>query len=261
MTDDRLGENHVIVTGAAKGIGRGIAVRASQSGADVTVFDVDADGAAETADLVREQGSRAETCDVDVTDPDTIESGLEAATDALGPVDGFVNNAGIQDVLPILETSPAQWDRYMAVNAKGTFLCSKAVAQHMIEEAVQGSIVNIASVAAVDPAPGQGVYGASKGAVAAFTVVLAKELAEHGINANTINPGGVDTPMFRKWVGQHAEEEQPDVETTVTEMTSGEGGIRNLGRPEDIGNLATFLLSDESAWITGEAYDIRGAHE
>lgn len=259
MTDDRLDGYHVVVTGAAKGIGRGISLRASQSGADVTVFDVDAEGAAETANLIRNQGSRAETCEVDVTEMDVIESGIEAATDALGPIDGFVNNAGIQDVLPILETSGEQWDRYMAVNAKGTFLCSKAVAHHMIEENVKGSIVNVASAAAVDPSPGQGAYGASKGAVAAFTIVLAKELAEHGVNANSINPGGVETQMFRKWVAQHADAAEPDIDATLAEMKSNRGGIRSLGRPEDVGHLATFLLSDEAAWISGEAFGIKGA--
>lgn len=259
MSNERLAGRHVVVTGAANGIGRGIAVCAAKDGANVSIFDVDESSAAKTTELIEAEGVQALVCDVDVSDRADVQAGIERATEVRGPIDGLVNNAGIQDVVPILETSEDQWDRYMAVNAKGTFLCSKLVAEHMTEEEIAGSIVNIASMSAVDPSPGQGAYGASKGAVAAFTVVLAKELREHGINANAINPGGVETPMYRKWLKQHSDEDDPDVDDQIA-ATKADDGIRRLGQPADIGNMTTFLLSDEAEWISGEAYQIKGAH-
>lgn len=255
MPDDRLEGRHVVVTGGARGIGQGIAVRVAAAGADVTVFDIDAAG--ETASRIRDTGSEAFATRVDVADEPSVGSGEAAAVDRLGRIHGLVNNAGVQELFPVVETTADEWDRQLAVNARGTFLCSKAVATHMIEAGVAGSIVNIASMSAIDPHAGQGAYAASKGAVAAFTVALAEELVEHGINANVINPGAVDTPMFRR-----LHEEHPEGSDTAGDTGGGEipdGAIDRLGWPVDIGHLAVLLLSDEGEWITGEALNVRGA--
>lgn len=160
--------------------------------------------------------------------------------------------------MPILSTTEREWDRHFDVNAKGQFICSKAVADRMIEDGVAGSIVNVASVALFRPGTEQGAYSASKGAVASFTRALAMELAEHGINANYVNPGGVRTPMFEQWLVDIAEMGGSSKETILDEV-DGESSIQRLGTPEYIGNLVTFLLSDEAEWITGEGYTIRGA--
>lgn len=257
MQDDRLLGRHIIVTGAAQGIGRGIATRVARAGADVCLFDVNVEGLETTADHVCEEGSEAVTQAVDVTDDTAIRDALSTATDVLGPVDGLVNNAGIQDAVPILETTEAQWDRHLNVNAKGVFLVSKAVAEQMIEEDVEGDIVNVASVGAVRPFSGQGAYAASKAAVRAFTVVLAKELAPYGITANSVNPGTVDTPMVEQWLAENAAQQDQDPED-VLEDTVDMHVLDRIGDPEEVGHIVALLLSGEGDWITGEAINVDG---
>lgn len=259
MQDDRLADRHVIVTGAAQGIGRGIAVRAARAGANVTIFDVNTADAERTAELVREEGKSASIHDVDVTDADDIDSALDAAAAAYGPVDGLVNNAGVQSSIPILETTEADWDRHMDVNAKGVFLVSKAVASHMIDHSVEGSIVNIASVGAVRPFEGQGVYGASKAAVQTFTVVLAKELANHGITVNSVNPGTIETPMVEQWLEENAEQRGTTPEAELAETVDAHV-LDRIGQPEEVGHVVVLLLSEEGEWITGESVTIDGGY-
>lgn len=259
MQDDRLADRHVVVTGAAQGIGRGIAVRAARAGADVTVFDVKADGTEETASRIRDHGSSASVQAVDVTDADAVGAAIDAAVEELGSIDGLVNNAGVQMSVPIRETTEADWDRHFDVNAKGVFLTSRAVADHMVDAGVEGNIVNVASVAAVRPFEGQGAYGASKAAVETFTVVLAKELAEHGITANAINPGTIETPMVEQWLAENAEARgvTPD---EVLQETVDAHLLDRIGQPEEIGHVAVLLLSDEGNWITGETVAVDGGY-
>jgi len=257
MQDDRLADRHVVVTGAAQGIGRGIAVRAARAGADVTVFDVNTEGAHRTAELVRGEGTDASVRDVDVTDADAIDAAVAAAVEEFGPIHGLVNNAGVQSAVPILETTEADWDRHFDVNAKGVFRCSKAVAQQMIDDGVEGSIVNVASVGAVRPFAGQGAYAASKAAVKTFTVVLAKELAEHGITANSINPGTIETPMVEQWLEENAEQRDITPEAMLEETVDAHA-LDRIGQPEEVGNVAVLLLSEEGEWMTGESVTIDG---
>jgi len=255
MEDDRLQDRHVVVTGGARGIGRGIATRVARAGADVTIFDVKRDEAESTADRIREQGVRAAVVDVDVSDEADVISGIEAAVDDLGAVHGLVNNAGVQDAIPLLETTENEWDKHAKINAKGSFFCAKHVAQHMIDEQVEGAIVNIASTAAERPFTGQGAYAASKAAVVAMTIVLAKELGDHDIRVNAINPGTVDTPMVQQWLEENAA--QTDMtEEELLESALEEHTLDRMGDPEEIGHVATLLLSDEGAWITGETVNV-----
>lgn len=257
MRDDRLADRHVVVTGAARGIGRGIATRIARAGANVSIFDVNTEDAETTAELVREEGSRATVYEVDVTDAAAIAGALDAAVEEFGPVEGLVNNAGVQRSIPILETTEDEWDRHVDVNAKGVFLCSKAVATRMREAGVEGSIVNVASVGAVRPFPGQGAYAASKAGVRAFGVVLAKELAEDGITVNSVNPGTIDTPMVERWLEENAEREGTTPEEILAE-TVDMHVLDRIGRPEEVGHAVAFLLSEEAAWITGESVNVDG---
>lgn len=257
--DDRLGGSHVIVTGGARGIGRGIAVRCARAGADVSLFDVRTDVAEETRDAIRETGSEATVFEVDVTDPAAVESAVADARAAHGPIDGLVSNAGIQRSVPILETTPEEWDRHFDVNAKGVFLCSKHVAESMIEDGVAGSIVNVASVGADRPFRGQGAYGASKAAVIAFTSVLARELSDHGITANAIKPGTVETPMVTEWLEEKAAADGV-TEEELLDRTVDEHALDRIGRPEEIGHVAVLLLSEEGEWMTGEAIAVDGGY-
>ncbi|WP_254280615.1 SDR family NAD(P)-dependent oxidoreductase [Haloarcula marina] len=257
--DSRLAGKHVIVTGGARGIGRGIAVRCARSGADVSLFDLRSSVAEETAQRVRELGGEAAVYEVDVTDEAAVEEAVAAACDELGPIHGLVNNAGVQQAIPLLETTEADWDRHMAVNAKGTFFVAKHVAASMIDDGIEGSIVNISSVGAEQPLAGQGAYGASKAAVLAFTTVLANELAEYGITANAIKPGTVDTPMVTQWLEERAEQ-YDKTENELLAETVDEHVLDRIGKPEEVGHVATLLLSEEGDWITGESIAIDGGY-
>ena len=259
QTDDRLSDRHVVVTGGAQGIGRGIAVRCARAGADVTVFDTKPDVAAETASLVRETGSEAAVYEVDVTDESAVEAAVRSATDELGPIRGLVNNAGIQRAIPLLETSEAEWDAHFDVNAKGTFLVSKAVAASMVDNGVAGSIVNVSSVGAERPFPGQGAYGASKAAVLAFTSVLAKELSDHGITVNAVKPGTVETPMVEAWLDEHAEQSEKTREEVLADALD-DHVLDRMGRPEEVGHVVALLLSEEGEWMTGESIAVDGGY-
>lgn len=259
QSDARLRGNHIVVTGGARGIGRGIAVRCARAGADVSIFDTKPEIAAETADLVREHGSNAAVYEVDVTDADVVDGAVESAVEALGPIDGLVNNAGVQQAIPLLETTEPEWDLHFDVNTKGTFFVSKAVATQMVEHDIEGSIVNISSVGAERPFPGQGAYGASKAAVLAFTTVLAKELSEHGITVNALKPGTIETPMVETWLEEHAEQSGKSPDEILSE-TLDVHILDRIGQPEEIGHLAVLLLSEEGNWITGESIAIDGGY-
>nr|WP_328766063.1 SDR family oxidoreductase [Halomicroarcula nitratireducens] len=177
--DSRLAGRHIVVTGAARGIGRGIAQRMYSRRRERLDF---------------RYATREGDGDVDVSEEASVIAGVEAAAAELGEIHGLVDNAGIQRSVPLLETSAEEWDRQFAVNARGTFLVAKRVAEQMIADGVEGSIVNVSSVGAERPFRGQGAYGASKAAVRTLTTVLAKELSDHGITANAIKPGTVETP-------------------------------------------------------------------
>lgn len=259
MEDDRLAAHHIVVTGGARGIGRGIATRVAKAGADVTVFDMDVDSAQETATMVREHGSDAHVVEVDVSDRKSVQDGVDEAIDRFGVIHGLVNNAGVQRAIPIIETTEDEWDFHQDVNAKGTFLCSKAIAQHMLDEDIEGAIVNVASVAAERAFPGQGAYATSKAGVIAFTQVLAKELGEHRITVNAINPGTVDTPMVQQWLDEHAAEGETTEEEFLEDAIAAHT-IERIGQPEEIGHMATLLLSTEGDWITGETINVDGGY-
>jgi 3-oxoacyl-[acyl-carrier protein] reductase/meso-butanediol dehydrogenase/(S,S)-butanediol dehydrogenase/diacetyl reductase len=257
MDDDRLAGSHVIVTGGARGIGRGVATRVARAGADVSVFDTDTEGAAETAARVREAGGDAVAVEVDVADVGDIDRGLSTAVDELGTVHGLVNNAGVQRSVPVLESTTDDWDFHVDVNARGEFFCAQRVAEHMVENDVAGAVVNVASTAAERPLAGQGTYAASKSAVVGFTTVMAQELGEHGITVNAINPGTVDTPMVRAWAEENAERTGVTVEEMLQEAVDLHI-LDRIGRPEEIGHVATLLLSAEGDWITGEVVNVDG---
>jgi len=259
QTDNRLADRHVVVTGGARGIGRGIAVRCARSGADVSLFDLRPDTATKTAAAVRDEGGEAAVYEVDVTDETAVESAVAEAREGLGPIHGLVNNAGVQQAIPLLETTEEDWDRHMAVNAKGTFFVAKHVAQRMIDDGIEGSIVNISSVGAERPFEGQGAYAASKSAVLAFTTVLAKELAEHGITANAIKPATVDTPMVQQWLEERAEQYGKTEDELLAE-TVDEHVLDRIGQPEEVGHTAVLLLSEEGDWITGESIAVDGGY-
>ena len=240
-----------IVTGAAKGIGRGIAETLARHGADVTVADLDGEGAEETASAIG--GNAAQ---VDVTDERSIAALVDAAIERDGRIDILVNNAGVSKSLPFVEIDEAEWDRVFDINVKGVFLVCRAVVPHMIERRA-GKIVNVASMVGKEAIPLFVHYSASKFAVIGITQGLAKELAEYDINVNAVCPGVVRTPLWEPLLDQLSATKGISREAAFDEFIAGVP----LGRPqtpEDVGEVVAFLASDQARNMTGQGINVTG---
>lgn len=237
----RLQDRVAIVTGAAKGIGRGIASVFASEGATVVVADVDRDGGEETVAELRGDGTFV-ACDV--SQEDQVKKLMQETVDRFGALDVLVNNAGVGVYHPLTEATVEDFDRALAVNLRGPFLCSKYAVPHLRESA-NGSIVNIASVHSVQNVGGTVPYASSKGGVAALTRASAIDLAPDGIRVNAICPGWIDTPLIR---GIFQEADDPEGMRGEVERRQLLG---RLGTPEEVGKAALFLASDEASYVTG----------
>jgi 3-oxoacyl-[acyl-carrier protein] reductase len=240
----RLNERVAAVTGAGRGIGRAIALALAREGAAVIVSDLDLASAQETARDIEARGGRARAIQVDVTRPPDAAALVERAVGAFGALDILVNNAGIYPSAPIVEIDADEWDLVMAVNLKGTFLCSQAAVAQMMGQG-RGAIVNIASVDAKMRTTGNAHYAAAKAGVISFTRTLACEMSSHGIRVNAVAPGWIATEALLaktdRW--QKAVEDIP---------------VGRLGQPEDVAEAVVFLVSDVAGYITGEILDVNG---
>ncbi|MAG37407.1 MAG: hypothetical protein CL878_14325 [Dehalococcoidia bacterium] len=256
----QLAEQAAVVTGAARGIGRGIALRLADEGADVIVADIEGDAAQGTVSEIRRKGRRALAVPCDVTDQADVQAMVRSALDEFGRVDILVNNAGVgQRVAATVDLAEAEWERVLAVNITGVFLCSKYVAREMMRRD-SGKIINISSVNGVSGRPLVAAYNASKWAVLGFTKTLAVELAPYQVNVNAICPGPVDAPPT-EFQEAHAAERAAlmgisaaDVREQLRQATP----LGRLARPSDIGAAAAFLASEDSAHITGEYLIVSG---
>jgi len=240
----RLEKRVAAVTGAGRGIGRAIALALGREGAAVMVSDLDLTSARETAQEIEARGGRAQALRVDVTDPLDAVALVQKAVEVFGGLDILVNNAGIYPSAPIVETDAQEWDLVMAVNLKGTFLCSQAAVVQMMSQG-RGVIVNIASVDAKMRTTGNAHYAAAKAGVISFTRTLACEMASHGIRVNAVAPGWIATEaLLAKTDRWHkAVEDIP---------------VGRLGQPEDVAEAVVFLVSDVASYITGEILDVNG---
>ena len=256
-----LKDSVAIVTGGARAIGRGIALELARAGANVVVADLpsvqeDLDA---TCAAVESEGVQALAVHCDVRDWSQVEAMAKAALDRFGRIDVLVNNAGVIGVAPVVAMSEEEWDRVLDVNLKGTFLCCKAVAPHMMERR-SGRIVNLSSQAGKRGAPGIAHYCTSKFGLIGFTQSLALELAGSNVTVNAVCPGEVDSKMWR--------------ETLLPALALGRGGTPEeaweswikervpLGRPqtaEDIGQAVVFLCRADN--ITGESINVTGGSE
>jgi len=234
-----------IVTGAGQGVGRGIALKLAEKGADVAVADINLETANMTTGEVRNLGRKAVAIKVDVASRSEAQNMVETAIKEFGKLDILVNNAGIARSRTLLKLQEKDWDEVLNVNVKGVFNCIQAVANHMIERRY-GKIVNISSIYGRTGAIGEINYSASKAAIVALTKSVAKELARHNINVNAIMPGIIDTPVIRKFPAKY-------LEPMLKEVPLG-----RIGQPEDIGNVAAFLSSDESSFMTGAIIEVTG---
>ena len=244
----RLKDKVAVVTGAARGIGRAIALRLSQEGADVVVVDVRDEQGRQAAEAVETSGRRALYVHADVTQPPEVERMVQAALDAFGTVDILVNNAGICPFKPFLEISPELWGEVLDTNLKGYFLCSQAVARMMVTRGIRGRIINVSSISAIIGGELQAHYCASKGGINQLTKSMAISLGKYGITCNAILPGTVETDVNRASLAD------PVLRQTLTERTP----LRRLGQPEDIAGPVVFLASDDAAYCTATLLVVDG---
>ena len=241
----QLADHTAIVTGGARGIGREIALLFAQEGADVALFDVNPQSLSQTVQELRALGRRAEGFVVDVTDGKQVDDGVAKVLDKLGKIDILINNAGITEDGLLIRMDDAQWDRVLDINLKGTFLCTRAVAKHMLKQR-RGRIVSIASIVGLIGNPGQANYAASKAGIIGLTKAVAKELASRGITANAIAPGFIKTEMTEALP-------EPAKQRLMEAIPMG-----SLGEPRDVAQAALFLVSEAARYITGHVLVVDG---
>lgn len=238
-----LAGRRILVTGAAQGIGRGIAEHLASCGATLALLDRDL--AAATA-VATQLGAAHRAVAADLADPSAARAAAGAAVDALGGLDGLVNNAGIFQKMALADIAVEEWDRMMAINARAPLVLMQSVLD-ALRASGHGRIVNIASMGAKLAAPLEGHYAASKAALAALTRAAAVEWGEWGITVNAVSPGYVLTEMGA------AERSAAEVAAWTSRSPLG-----RLGRAEDVAAVVAFLLSDEAAYLTGQTVNITG---
>ncbi|KAJ7917135.1 NAD-binding protein [Mycena leptocephala] len=241
-----------LVTGAAQGIGRGVALRLAEDGFDVAVNDIsgNSDKLDTLVDEVRKKGRASSKHIADVSQDELVKAMVEQVVKQHGGLDVMVANAGIvgPGYVPIVEITAEQWDRIMGVNARGPFLCYKYAGIQMIKQGRGGRIIGASSVAGKRAVASLATYSASKFAVRGLTQAAALEFGTHGITVNAYAPGSVDTPML---IGDADRTER-------LEMVKKKSPLKLVGVPEDIASLVSFLASKESQFITGQTISING---
>ncbi|MEM8787805.1 MAG: glucose 1-dehydrogenase [Pseudomonadota bacterium] len=241
----RLKDKTAIVTGGGSGFGAGIVRKFAAEGASVMVADIDGDAARAVAEAA---GGIAQT--VDVADAASVEAMAAAARERWGRVDILVNNAGVTHLpAPMEDVSEADFDRVLAVNIKAIYLAARIFVP-MMKAAGAGAILNMASTAGVSPRPRLNWYNASKGWVITATKAMAVELAPHGVRVNALNPVAGETPLLKSFMGEDTPQMRAKFVATIP--------LGRFSTPEDLGNAACYLCSDEASMITGVAMEVDG---
>ena len=243
----RLEGKTAIVTGGASGFGAGIVRKFVAEGARVMIADINGTAA---SDMARDIGNAAMAQAVDVSSGASVDAMAQAALAAFGHVDILVNNAGITHLPTLLEeVSEAAFDRVLAVNVKSVYLTARALVGHMKSRGT-GAILNVASTAGLSPRPKLNWYNASKGWMITATKTMAVELAPSGIRVNAICPVAGETPLLKSFMGEDTPEMRAKFLSTIP--------IGRFSTPEDMGNAACFLCSDEAGMVTGVAMEVDG---
>jgi NAD(P)-dependent dehydrogenase (short-subunit alcohol dehydrogenase family) len=245
----RLQGKRALVTGAARGIGRGIAEVFADEGADVAVNDFE--NIAKAEEVVRAitaKGRTAIAVKGDVAKRGDVEPMIDKAWKELGPIDILVNNAGIETIVPFLDLTDEQWTRLVDVNLRGAWLCSQVLCRRVVAEGRKASIVNIGSIQAAKVLPGRTHYAPSKLGLEALTRNMSAEMTPQGIRVNCVHPGLIDTPMT-EWVMK-----DPEILPNVLAQIS----LGRAGEPREIGNVAAFLASDDASYVTGQSIFVDG---
>jgi NAD(P)-dependent dehydrogenase (short-subunit alcohol dehydrogenase family) len=260
MSDRRLEDKVALVTGAASGNGRAIALRYAREGAAVLIADLrelpdprgsEAEKDVPTHALIEREGGRAAFVRCDVTVPDDVRAAVDGAVESFGRLDVAVANAGVNlDIHELVDEPFEQYERVVAVNQHGVWWTCKEAARRLVEQGEGGRIVAIASIAGLLGTPTGVAYNSSKGAVVQLVRTLALQLAPHGITVNAICPGWVRTAMTT--------ETQND--PVLIERALALHPLGRLGEPEDVAGVAFFLASDDAAWVTGVALPVDGGY-
>ena len=256
-----LKDRIALITGAGSGIGRGVALRFAREGAKLALVDIRPEALEETAALLKDSAADFETYAGDVSLTEDVEAFFKQAIERFGGLDICVNNAGIGNPpMPIVQMTDEGFDRTIAVNLRGVFLCMRAAARQMIAQGRGGRIISVASQAGKTGYPILAPYSATKGAVILLTQALAKELGAFKITVNCVCPGTIDTPLLRggldpilKAAGQDLEEWALNNMPPIV--------LGRIGYPEDVAKVITFLASDEADYMTGQAINITGGQE
>ena len=240
-----LKDKVALVTGGGQGIGRVIGDNLAKSGAHVIFGDINLENAEKSAKAIRANGGSGSSILLDVADPENVKEVFDLIVKKFKPLDILVNNAGITKDGLFVRMKEDDWDRVLAVNLKGSFLCGQQAAKQMMKQR-QGAIVNIASIVGVMGNAGQANYSASKAGLIGLTKTMARELAPRNITVNAVAPGFIDTEMTRV------------LDEKIKDKLIEQIPLSRLGLPEDIANSVAFLVSSRSSYITGQVLNING---
>ena len=240
----RLKDKVAIVTGAGRGIGRGIALKLAEEGAKVVVADVIEENAQKVVEQIKQAGGKATAFKTDISQKSEVEAMFAKGIAEFGPIDILVNNAGINRDGMLHKMTDEQWQQVINVNLTGTFYCLRLAAQQMRERGY-GRIVNVASMSWLGNF-GQTNYAAAKAGVVGMTGTAARELAKKGVTVNAVNPGFIDTEMTR------------GVPEKTWNAMIDKIWMGKVGDPMDVGKVVAFLASDDAAYVTGQVIDVSG---
>ena len=240
-----LKDKVALVTGGGQGIGRVIGDNLAKSGAHVVLGDINLENAEKSAKAILANGGSASATLLNVADPKNVKEVFDSIVKEFKPLDILVNNAGITKDGLFVRMKEDDWDRVLAVNLKGSFLCGQQAAKQMMKQR-QGAIVNIASIVGVMGNAGQANYSASKAGLIGLTKTMARELAPRNITVNAVAPGFIDTEMTRV------------LDEKIKDKLIEQIPLSRLGLPDDIAHSVAFLVSDRSSYITGQVMNVNG---
>jgi glucose 1-dehydrogenase len=245
----QLQNKAAVITGASLGIGSAIALAFAKEGAAVAVdYRSHPDEAKQIVDQIEGSGGRATSVRADVSSPEDVKNLIQRAVDEFGRLDVMINNAGMEEKMPLLDTPLEVWNRTIAVNLTGAWLGCQEAARQMVRQGGSGRIINISSVHEDLPMPTNSPYCAAKGGLRMLMRTIAVELAPHNITVNNIAPGAVDTPMDAP-----LKEDANQMQQLLSEIP-----LRRMGQPEEVAALAVYLASEEAAYVTGSTFVIDG---